>query len=130
MDARLQEILEEVAAEGRLARRAQLRRRADGYVRDGRTLSYWTFPRSRAAVEGALKFRHDPAATRALCRALYRDWKIACQLPRHLTGRQMRVDELRCLFACECQLYRRQAASLDAQQGMSAFLRHLASAAE
>lgn len=128
--ARLQEILEETAAAGRRARRASLRRRADAYVRDGRILLYWTYPGSRTAVGAALTAPHDPSATRALCLALYRDWRTARALPGHIAGRQMRAGELRCLFACECRLYRRQAASLDAQREMSAFLRCLASAAE
>ena len=130
MGARLQDILDETAATGRRARRAQLRRQADRYVRDGRTLASWTFPGSRAAVMAALTSPHDPAASRALCRALYRDWTAARGLPRHLAGRRLRVDELRVLFACECMLYRRQAASLEAQRGMATYLRHLASAAE
>ena len=128
MGAKLHDILDETAAAGRHARRAQLRRRADRYIRDGRTLAYWTFPGSSDAVMAALKSQHDPAATRALCRALLRDWKAARALPRHIAGRHMRIDELRVLFACECVLYRRQAASLNAQQEMSAFLRHLAAA--
>jgi len=130
MRARLQEILEETVAAGWRARRACLRRRADAYVRDGRTLLHWTFPRNRAVVGAALKAPHDPSATRALCRALYRDWRTARELPRHIAGRRMRAEELRCLFACEYGLYRRQAASLGAQREMSTFLRYLASAAE
>lgn len=129
MGARLNEILAETAAAGRRARRARLRRRAETYLRDGRALLYWTFPRSRAAVDAALGAPHDPAATRALCRALLRDWKAARALPRHIAGRGMRADELRCLFACECRLYWRQAASREARQGMSSFLRGPASAA-
>jgi hypothetical protein len=42
----------------------------------------------------------------------------------------MRIEELRLLFACECRLYRRQAASARAQRDMGAFLRNLAGAAE
>jgi len=107
-----------------------LRRRAERYVRDRRTLLYWTFPQSRAAVVAVFNAPHDPSATRALCRALYCDWQAARALPRHVAGRQMRIDELRCLFACECALYRRQAASVSAQGEMSSFLRRLANAAE
>ena len=129
-DSRLQDILDETAAAGRRAFRARLRRRAEAYVRDGRILAYWTFPGSRGAVTDALNAPHDPAATRALCRALYRDWKTAYALPRHIAGRHMRIEELRLLFACECRLHRRQAASVRAQQDMVSFLRHLASAAE
>ena len=117
MGAKLHDILDETAAAGRHARRAQLRRRADRYIRDGRTLAYWTFPGSRGAVMAALKSPHDPAATRAVCRALYRDWRAARALPRHLAGRAMCVDELRILFACECRLYRRQAATAGARRG-------------
>jgi hypothetical protein len=127
---RLQDILDETAAAGRQARRARLRRRADRYVRDGRTLVYWTFAGTRSAVTDALNAPHDPAATRALCRALYRDLKTARALPRRIVGRHMRIEELRLLLACECVLYRQQAASRAAQHGMAAFLRHLASAAE
>ncbi len=127
---RLQDIFDEAAAAGRRAMRARLRRRADAYVRDGRALAYWTFPGSGDAIRNALARPHDPAATRALCRALHRDWRAARAVPHHITGRDMRIDELRVLFACECRLYRRQAASVVAQQGMSSFLRRLASAAE
>ncbi len=128
MGAKLQHILDETATAGRHARRAGLRRRADCYVRDSRTLMYWTFPGSHGAVMAALNSPHDPDATRALCRALHRDWKTARALPHHIAGRRMRVDELRRLFACECMLYRRQAASLAAQRGMAAFLGRLAAA--
>lgn len=129
-DANLHDIYDEAAAAGRRAARARLRRRAECYVRDGRALAYWMFAGSRPAVMTALAFPHDPAATRTLCRALYRDWAAARALPCHIAGRHMRIDELRVLLACECLLYRRQAASRAAQQGMVDFLRHLASAAE
>lgn len=128
MGANLHDILDEAAAAGRQSRRAGLRRRADRYVRDGRTLVYWTFPGSRSAVMAALHSPHDPATTRTLCRALHRDWKTARALPRHIAGRHMRVEELRLLLACECMLYRRQAASLSAQKGMASFLGRLAAA--
>jgi hypothetical protein len=130
MDETLQNILDEAANAGRLSRRAALRRQAETYVRDVRHLFFWTFPDSRAAVTAALEAPHDPAATRALCRALYRDWRNARALPGYLVGRPMRIAELRLLFACECRLYRRQAASANAQRGMASYLRHLASAAE
>lgn len=130
MGKNLQDIFEEIAAAGRKARRAGLRGRAEDYVRNGRHLLYWTFPGSRAAVTAALRAPHDPAATRTLCRALYRDWRTAQALPRYIAGRSMRIDELRILFACECRLYRRQAASIGAQRDMGAFLRNLASAGE
>ncbi len=130
MGEHFRNILEEAAKAGRSSRRAALRRRADGYIRDARHLYNWTLPASRPAVVAALRSPHDPAATRALCRALYRDWRCARALPGYLVGRRMRIAELRCLFACECRLYRRQTASIDAQHGISSYLRHLASAAE
>lgn len=129
MDPTLQQILDETAAAGRDARRAALRRRAERYRRDRRALRYWTFPAGRRSVDAALAAPHDAAATRALCRALYRDWQTARTLPPHLPGREMRIRELRLLFACECRLYRRQAASAAAQQGMVSYLRQLAGAA-
>lgn len=130
MGAKFQQLLDETAAAGRQAHRDSLRRRADRYVRDGRPLAHWTFLDSREAVTAALRSPHDPATTRELCRALYRDWRTARALPRHFAGRYMRIEELRLLLACECTLYRRQAASCAAQQGMVSYLRHLASAAE
>ena len=130
MGTNLQNIFEEAARAGRQARRATLRRKADAYVRDGAHLLYWTFPGSRAAVTAALQAPHEPVMTRALCRALYRDWRAARALPRYIAGRPMRIEELRLLFACECRLYRRQAASARAQRDMGAFLRNLAGAAE
>lgn len=130
MGMNLQNILDETAEAGNQARRAALRRRAARYVRDGRRLVYWTFPGSRAAAMAALQAPHDPAVTRALCRALYRDWKTATALPRHIVGRAPRIDELRVLLACECRLYRLQAASVDAQNGMASFLHALAEPAE
>ena len=126
----LRKILDETAEAGQRARRAALRRRAARYQRDRRHLVYWTFPGSRAAVTAALCAPHDPAATRALCRALYRDWKTACTLPRYIVGRGPRIDELRVLLACECRLYRLQSASVAAQTGMAAYLTALADPAE
>lgn len=126
MGEKRQQILERAAESGRQARRAALRRRAVQYVRSASLLEHWTFPPSGPPIERALAAPHDPAATRALCRALYCDWRTARALPRHFTGRQMRVEALRELLACECMLYRRQSASIAAQKGMAGLLERLA----
>lgn len=126
MGTNRQRILERAAESGRQARRAALRRQADRYVRNAMQLRHWTFPPSRPAIEAALAAPHDAAATRALCRTLYRDWRTARALPRYLTGRHLRIDALRELLACECILYRRQSASVAAQKGMDSFLAGLA----
>ena len=126
MGANLQNIFDDAARAGNRTRRATLRRRADRYVRSSAHLRDWTFPHSHGAVAAALAAPHDPAASRALCKALYRDWKVAQALPRHFAGRQMRIAELRLLLACECTLYRRQTASVAAQRGMANFLGSLA----
>lgn len=126
MGIRREQILDRAAEAGRQSRRATLRRQAERYMRSASPLQDWVFPASRAVVGAALATPHNPAATRMLCRALYRDWRAAEALPRHFTGRQMRIDALRSLFACECMLYRRQSASVAAQKGMALFLNGLA----
>lgn len=108
------------------ADRASRRRFAERYVRSAAHLFRWTFPASRAAVARAEVYPYRPDATRALCHAVYRDIQAAKALPRHITGRQQRIDELRRIFTAECWLYFRQRASVSAQTGMGAFLNGLA----
>jgi len=67
-----------------------------------------------------------PAATRALCRRLYRDLLDARAMPRFYRRRAMRIDCLRDLFSGECRLYADQRARADAQAAMNGFINSLA----
>ena len=67
-----------------------------------------------------------PAATRALCRRLYRDLLDARAMPRFYRRRAMRIDCLRDLFAGECRIYADQRARADAQAAMNGFINSLA----
>ena len=104
----LEPILAEIRGAARHSQRTSLRFQAEAYRRDGRTLFYWCFAPSRAAVRVALAEPEDAAATRHLCHALWRDLRTAKALPRYLAGRTARIGSLRVLFACECALYNRQ----------------------
>lgn len=104
----LETIFAEIRDAGNHSRRLSLRRHAETYRRGAATLLYWTFPANRAAVIRAIADPEDPAVTRTLCRALWRDFLTAKALPRYLAGRPLRISALRMLFACECTLYLRQ----------------------
>lgn len=104
----LDPILAELRDAARLSRRSSLRRHAESYRRCGRALLYWCFPAGRSAVHAALAAPDEAAATRHLCRALWRDLRTAQALPRYLSGRAERIRSLRLLFAGECALYNDQ----------------------
>ena len=107
----LSRILEETAAARRRAAREVRRATAEKYTRKPRALRYWMFDKpGRAVVFHAGHRPDDPAVTRRLCHALYADYTTARNLPGHYQGRNMRRDELRTLFTCECALYARQKA--------------------
>lgn len=104
----LETIFAEIRDAGNHSRRESLRRHVGTYRRNATTLLSWTFPASRAAVTRAIADLGDPAATRTLCHALWRDLQAAKALPRYLAGRSLRISALRMLFACECTRYLRQ----------------------
>ena len=104
----LETIFAKIRDAGDRSRRKSLRRHAGTYRRNAATLLSWTFPASRAAVTGAIGDPDNPATTRALCHALWRDMQAAKALPHYLAGRPLRITALRMLFACECTLYLRQ----------------------
>lgn len=106
--------------------RAKRRRKADVYRRDTKDLLTWTFPASRDAVAMTNVYPHRPDITRALCHRIYRDLQDAIAMPAFLRRRQVRIEVLRELFACECWLYRNQRASVNAQKLMGGFLNRLA----
>ncbi len=89
-------------------KRSMLRRRAILYERRAVDLFNWTFPESRLHVKAAV-LCPTPYTTKKLCRVLWRDLQRARALPTYLGGRQLRIRELRILFACECWLYAKQA---------------------
>lgn len=102
-------IYEEAAADGRESAKASRRRRAATYIRDDRHLLFWTFPPSRMAIILAAACPDSPQATRGLCHRLYRDLQTARTMPNYLKRlRPALIEELRTLFTCECQIYRRQ----------------------
>lgn len=107
----LDTVFAEIRDAGTRSRRKSRRRHAESYRRRATTLLSWTFPASRTAVTGAIAAPDSPAATRILCRALWRDLQAARALPRYLAGRPLRIAALRILFACECACYRRQRAA-------------------
>lgn len=104
----LEAALVDIAADGRRDRRARLRADVRAYVRSAADLFEWTFSPARIVVTSAIENPTSPAATKALCKALYRDWKIARKLPDYMVTKQMQIDNRRSLFACECELYRQQ----------------------
>lgn len=108
----LETIFADIREAGNLHRRSSLRRHADIYRRNAGTLLYWTFPASRAAVVRSVADPDNPAVTKALCRALWRDLRTAKALPRYLAGRALRLSALRMLFGSECTLYLRQRNSI------------------
>lgn len=112
------------------ADRASRRRFAASYVRSASHLFRWTFPPSRMAVALTEVYPFRPDVTRDLCHAVYRDIQVAKALGRHIVGRQMRVDELRRIFTAECEVYRKQRASVAAQQGYTGLFETINQAAE
>lgn len=114
MEDRLDAIFARARLDGIASRRLARRRAAETYRRDFAMLLEWGGAASRAAVETAAQRPGDPPATRALCRALYRDLNAAMRLPRHAATRFMRIEVLRRLFTCECALYIRQREAADA----------------
>ena len=122
----MQAALGSIAVSRRQHDRDMLRRKAAAYRRDARVLLVWTFPESRAAVILAEQYSHRADITRKLCHQLYRDLQGARALPKFFRRRQMRIEVLRELFACECELYRNQRANVNAQQGMNEFINGLA----
>lgn len=108
MEDRLDAIFDRARRDGIASRRLARRRAAETYWRDSAMLLEWGGAASRAAVEAAAQRPGDPLATRALCRALYRDLEAAMRLPRHAATRFLRIEVLRRLFTCECALYLRQ----------------------
>lgn len=115
MEDRLDAIFARARRNGIASRRRARRRAAETYRRDSAMLLEWGGAAIRAAVEAAAPRPGDPLATRALCRALYRDLNAAMRLPRHAATRFMRVEVLRLLFTCECALYLRQREAADAR---------------
>lgn len=110
----LDAIFARARGDGIASRHRARRRAAETYLRDFAMLLEWTGAGSRDAVESAAQRPGDAPATRALCRALYRDLRIARRSPRHAATRFMRIDALRRLFTCECALYLRQRVAADA----------------
>ena len=117
--------LDDIAVSRRQHDRDMLRAKAANYRRDTRVLLAWTFPESRPAIAMGEAYPCRPDITRAICHRLYRDLQGAKALPRFFRRRQARIEVLRELFACECELYRNQRASVNAQAAMNGFLNEL-----
>ena len=98
----------QIAADARRDRRVLLRAWTANYERKAGDLFHWTSPETRDAIRHAIENPASLAATKALCKAAYRDWRAAFALPRWYRIRQMTIDNRRLLFACECELYRQQ----------------------
>ena len=119
-------MFDEVVAAGRQSRRDARRARADVYDRTVQTLLYWTTAGSRKAVLLAIANPHSAEATRDLCHRLYRDIQLIRDMRLIIQQvRQNHIRELRTLLTCECQLYRKQKASVEAQRDMNEFQRGL-----
>ena len=121
----MQSYLAAVPADRREYQRDMLRRKAAKYRRDVRDLLNWTYPESRATVMMSEVCPHDPAYTSMLCHRLYRDLQTARAMPTFFRRRAARIEVLRELFACECELFRNQRASVNAQRGMNDFINGL-----
>ena len=104
----LETILARARRDGYRHYRQALRDESATYSRSIPDLLEWMFPSGSAAIETARENPCDAAATRGLCKALYRNWKSAQAMPRYFATRRMRIANLRRLFACECTLYLRQ----------------------
>ena len=104
----LEAALVEIAADARRDRRARLRARAAEYERSAWDLFHWTSLQTRDAIRHAIENPASMAATKALCKALYSDLRFAIASPRWHVNRTLTIRERRLLFACECELYRRQ----------------------
>lgn len=115
-----------LAADRRSWDRERRRRLATRYRRHVPTLLFWTFPESRDAVTAAAARPEQPAATRALCRRLWRDLGTARALPRFYRRREPRIEALRDLYTAECHLYSQQRARAGAQAAMNGFILGLA----
>lgn len=107
-EAALDRALTDIAISRRAHDREQLRRKTAKYTRDTADLFKWTFPASREAIAMTNVYPYRPDITRALCHRIYRDLQNAREMPTFFRRRQVRIEVLRELFACECWLYRQQ----------------------